>query len=120
MDFGADADDTFLIQMPQSLFGYVGNVGGNYFRPQPGLADLNHEINDMNRGQGVIFYQFAANDYGILKIVAGPRHEGGDQVFAKRQFAVGNTHAFAKYVTGLNFVAGADHDLLVNRGALIA
>ena len=79
--------------MAQGLFRNVRNVGSDDFRAQFGFTDFDHEIDDMNRGQGVIFDQFAADDDSVFEDVTGPWHEGYNQILAECQFAVAGCRA---------------------------
>src|SRR4051812_38302257 len=105
--------------MAQGFLGNVRDIAGDDLRPELGFADLDHKVDDVDAGQGVVFDQLAANDDGVLKVVAGPRHKGHDQVFAERQLAVGDRHAFDQHVAFFKLIAGVNDDLVVNGGAFV-
>src|SRR5665811_1479200 len=105
MNFGADTDNTVLVEVTQGFFGNVRNVGGDDFRAKLGLTDFNHEINDVDGCQGVVFDQFAADDDSVFEVVAGPGHESYDQVLTKGEFAIGDRHAFYQDVALFDLVA---------------
>ena len=102
------------------FFGNVRNVAGNDFRSKLGFTDFNHEVDDMNAGKGVVLDQFAADDDGVLEVIAGPWHKGHNQVFTERQLAVLDRHTFNQHIASFDFVAGADNDFLVDRRAFVA
>ena len=44
VNFSADADDAALVQILQRILAHVGNVAGNLFRPQLGVAGVQSRI----------------------------------------------------------------------------
>ena len=70
---GADADDTRLVQVTQSVLGNVGNITRDLFRSKLGVARLNLELFDMNRSVVVLADQLFRNQDRILEVVAAPR-----------------------------------------------
>ena len=57
LDVGADADDAVLVQVAQHLLGDVGDVAGELLAAQLGLADLDLELLDVDRGVDVVLHQ---------------------------------------------------------------
>ena len=55
---------------------------------QLGLADLDLELLDVDRGVDVVLHQLLADDDRVLEVVAVPGHERDQHVAAQRQLAL--------------------------------
>ena len=86
--FRANLYDTVLIEVAQTVFRHIRDIASNNLWTELSFANFNRVILDIDRGQRIVFDQAAANDDSVLHIVAAPRHEGYQQIFAERQFAV--------------------------------
>src|SRR5690349_19228048 len=73
----------------------------------------------MYRGQRVVFNQLAADNDGVFKVVPAPWHESGNQVLTQGEFAVLDRHTFDQDITLLDFITGANHNLLVDAGTFV-
>ena len=72
-----------------SAFGRdVGDVAGELFLAELGLADLDLELLDVDRGVGVVLHQPLADDDRVLEVVAVPGHERDQHVAAQGQLAL--------------------------------
>ena len=86
-DLGADIDDARLVEALQRLFRDVRDVAGDFLRPELGVAGHDLEFLDMDRGEDVVTDDALGQQDRVLEVVAVPRHEGDEDVAAKRQIA---------------------------------
>ncbi len=86
MDFSADTDNAFLIQILQLLFRNIGNIIGRLLGTELGVAHGNGVVLNMQRGKNIVFHQALRNNDGVLIVPAMPREEGHGQILAERQF----------------------------------
>jgi hypothetical protein len=84
---GADADHAAFIQIAQEGIRDVGNVARDFLRTQLGVAGLDLELFDVDRGVVVFLDQLFADQDGVFEVIAAPGHEGHQHVAAERQFA---------------------------------
>ena len=59
-DFGTDADDAALVQVSEGFLGDVGDVAGDFFLTELGLAGVDLVFLDVDRGEDVFFHAAAA------------------------------------------------------------
>ena len=88
LDVSADADDAAFVQVLQQGFRNVRDVAGDFFRTELGVARLDFELLDVDRGVGILFDQLLADQDGVFKVVAAPGHEGHEHVAPQGQFAM--------------------------------
>ena len=84
---GADADDAAFIQIAQEGIRDIRNIARDFLRPQLGVAGLDFELLDMDRGVVVFLDQLFADQDGVFEVVTAPRHERHQDVSPQRQFA---------------------------------
>ncbi len=73
----------------------------------------------MNRGEDVVLHDALADEDRVLIIVAVPRHEGDEHIFAERQFAELGRWAVGDDVAGADHVADLHQRTLVDAGRLV-
>ena len=88
LDRGADADDAALVEVRQRLLADVGDVAGDLLRAELGVAGLDLELLDVDRGEDVVLDQPLGDQDGVLEVVAAPGHEGDQHVAAQGQLAL--------------------------------
>ena len=88
LDGGADADDAALVEVAQRILADVGNVARDFLRSELGVARLDLELLDVNRGVVVLLHHLFGDQDRVLKVVAAPGHEGHQHIAAERQLAV--------------------------------
>ena len=115
----ADADDAGLVEVAQGLFADVGNVAGELFAAQLGLANFDVELFDVNRGVGVVLHQLFADDDRVLEVEAVERHEADEHVAAQGQLALEGGGAVGDDLALFDLVAELDDRLLVQAGPLV-
>ena len=105
LDVGADADDAVLVEVAQRLLRDVGDVAGELLAPELGLADLDLELLDVDRGVDVVLHQLLADDDRVLEVVAVPGHERDQDVAAQGQLALVGGGAVGQDVALLDLLA---------------
>ena len=112
-DLGADADDAALVQVSEGFLGDVGDVAGDLFLTELGLAGVDLVFLDVDRGEDVLFHDATAQDDGVLVVEAFPRHVGDEEVLAERDLTVGGGGAVGQDVADLDAVALVHDNALV-------
>ena len=119
LDVRADLDDAVIVQVAQRFFRDVGDVAGELFAAQLGLADLDLELFDMDRGVDVVAHQLFADDDRVFEVVAVPGHERDQHVSAQRELTLVGRGPVGQDLALLDLLADLDHRLLVQAGALV-
>ena len=87
---GADADDAVLVEVAQHLLADVGDVAGELLAAELGLADLDVELLDVDRGVGVV--RRTSRSLMMMassKLYPSQAHEGDEHVAPQGQLAQG-------------------------------
>ena len=119
LDVGADLDDAVIVEVPQRLLRDVGDVAGELLAAQLGLADLDLELLDVDRGVDVVPHQLLADDDRVLEVVAVPGHEGDQDVAAQGELALVGRGTVGQDLALLDLLAHLDDRLLVQAGPLV-
>lgn len=119
LDGRADADDAAFVQVAQHVFADVGNISGDFFRSQLGVAGHHLEFFDMDGGEDVFLHRAFGNEDGVFVVVAAPGHEGHHQVFAQGQLAFVNAGAVRQNLPFFDLLAGVAGGLLPEAGVLV-
>ncbi len=119
LDLGADADHAALVQIAQRVFAHVRNVARNLLGTELGIAALDLELLNMDRGVVVLAHQPLADEDGVLKVVAAPGHEGHQHVASQRQLALLRARSVGDHLALDHPVALANHRLLIDAGVLV-
>src|SRR5665213_3524878 len=119
LDLGPDIDDARLVEILERLFADIGNVAGDFFLAELGVARHHLEFLDMDRGEDVVRHDPLGDQDRILEVVAVPRHESAQHVAAERQLAELRRRTVADDVAGLDDVADADQRTLGDAGVLV-
>src|SRR6185437_11098397 len=118
-DLRADADDATLVQIAERVLRDVGDVAGDLFRAQFGVAGLDLELLDMDGGVVVVLDQLLRDQDRVLEVVPAPRHEGDEHVAAEAKLALLRAWTVGDDLALEDTVAVADHRLLVDAGVLV-
>ena len=118
-DVGADLHDAGVVEVAEGLLADVGDVAGELLAAELGLADLDVELLDVDRGVGVVADQFLADDDGVLEVVPLPGHEPDEHVASQGEVAQEGGGAVGDDLALLDVVADLDDRLLVLAGALV-
>ncbi len=119
LDLGADADHAALVQVAQRMLAHVGNVARDLLGTQLGVARLDLELLDVNRGVVVLPHQLFADQDRVLEVVTAPGHEGHQHVASQRQLALLRARSVGDHLPLHHPVALADHRLLIDAGVLV-
>ena len=117
LDLGTDADDAALVQILQGILRNVGDVAGDLFGSQLGVAGLGLIFLDVDGGVNVLADDLLVQQDGVLVVVALPGHEADQSVLAQRDLAVAHCGAVGQHLTGLDALAHLDDGALVDAGA---
>src|SRR5215207_6995409 len=118
-DLGTDADDAALVEVGEDLLGDVRDVPGDLLGTELGVAGVDLELLDVNRGQDVVLHEALRQDDRVLVVVALPRHEGDEQVLAQRHLTLVGARTVGDDLADLDPLPLLDHRGLVDRGALV-
>ncbi len=83
----AGSDDAALVQLGKSVLADVGDVTGDFLRPQLGVTSLKLMLLDVDGGVGIVLYELLGYEYRVLVVVALPRHEANENVPAECDFS---------------------------------
>src|SRR6266700_4686115 len=119
LDLRADVDDAALVEVAQRVVGDVGDVTGDLFWAELGLASLGLVLLDVDRGVHVLLDHALGQKNGVLEVVALPRHEGDQHVAAQRHLAVLDGRPVGQDVALLHVLAWLDLGAVVEAGALV-
>ena len=119
-DLGADVDDAALVEVLQRLLVDVGDVARDLLRTELGVARLDLELLDVDRGELVLTDDRLADEDRVLEVVALPRHECHEHVAAERELSVIGRRTIGEDVAGADARAAENRHALRQAGALVA
>ena len=119
MHFGTDVDDARFVEVAQRFLADVGNVAGDVFRPELGVAGHDLEFLDVDRGEHVVLHDAFGDQDRILVVVAVPRHERDEAVAAQRQLAQIGRRTVGQNVARFDQIAHLHQRTLVDAGVLV-
>ena len=118
-DLGADRHDARFVEVAQGFLADVGDVAGDFFRTQLGVAGHDLELLDVDRGEDVVAHDALGDQDRVFEVVAIPGHEGDEGVAAQGQFAQLGRRAVGDDVAGVDLVAHPHQRTLVDAGVLV-
>ena len=113
LNFGTNVDHAALIQCGQGLIRDVGDITGDFLRPQLGVAGIDLVLLNVDGGQHVLGNHALGEDNRILIVQALPRHVCHEQVLAQSELATVGGGAVRDNVTLFHTLTGLDHNTLV-------
>ncbi len=119
LDLGPDADDALLVEVGEHLLGDVRDVAGDLLGTELGLASVDLELLDVDRGQHVLADEPLGEDDRVLEVVTLPGHEGDEQVAAERELAGVGRRTVGEDVADLDPLPLGHHGPLVDAAALV-
>ena len=119
MDLGAHADDAALVQVLQGVVAHVGDVAGDLFRAQLGVAGLGLVFFNMDGGKDVVLDHSLVEQDGVLIVVTFPGHKAHQDVLAQGDLALVGGGAVGNDVALLHPVPQGDDGSLVDAGAVV-
>ena len=118
-DLRADADDAALVKVAQGVFADVGNVSGDLFLAQLGLAGLDLKLFDVDGCEDIVADEALADQDRVLEVVPAPRHEGHEHVPAQCEVATVDRRPVSQHLAALDGLPHRHHRLLRDAGALV-
>ena len=116
---GADADDAVLVEVLERLLAHVRDLARDLLDAALGVAHLELELLDVDRGEDVVLDEPLADQDGVLEVVAAPRHEGDQHVAPERELAVVGRRAVGETSPFFTFSPSVDDRPLVDAGVLV-
>src|SRR5262249_60784186 len=80
LDGRADPDDAGLVEVAKRVLRDVRDVARDLLGPELGVASLDVELLNMDRGEEVVLDEALGDEDRVLVVVAAPRHEGDEDV----------------------------------------
>ena len=126
----ADADDTALVEVLESVLADVGNVARDLLGAELGVAGVELILLEVDGGIQVLADKALVEEHRVLVVVALPRHEADEDVASERQLALiggravrqhGGVDGLAVFIDILAVHALADVDdrVLVDAGSVV-
>ncbi|MNO49928.1 hypothetical protein D3C76_402890 [compost metagenome] len=119
LHFGTHVDDTGLVQLGQSGFTHVRDVGSDLFRTQLGVTGDTGQFLDVDGGQAIFLYHALIHQDRVFEVVTVPRHERDAQVLAQRQFAQVGRRTVSQHVARHHRLTQHHARTLVDTGVLV-
>ena len=98
MHLGADVDDAALVEVLQRFLVDVGEVARDLLRTELGVAGLDLELLDVDRGELVLADDGLADEDRVLEVVALPGHERHQHVASERELAAVGRRTVGEHV----------------------
>ncbi len=95
------------------------NVARDFLRAEFRVARLHLVLLDVDAGEDIFTHDALTDENGVLEVAALPRHEGHQDVLAKREFAVLSGRAIGQRLPLRHTVALVDDGPLVDARALV-
>ncbi len=116
---GSDADYASVVQILECILTYVGDVSGDLFRSELGVAALKFVLLYVDAGEGIFLDQFFIDEDSVLVVVALPCGESDEHVLAQGDLSVGCGGSVSNDITRFHSVAFVDDGSLVDTGGLV-
>src|SRR5690606_21100893 len=118
-DFGADVDDTRLVQLVQRSLTHVGDVRGDFLWADLGITGYAGQFLNVDGRETVFLNHALRQEDGVLEVVAVPGHERDAHVLTQGQFTHVGGRTIGHDVATLNHVTLAYQRALVDAGVLV-
>ena len=119
LHFGADVDDAGFVQARERLLADVRDVGGDFLRPELGVARAAGQLLDVDRGVAIFLDHALGEQDRVLEVVAVPRHERDQHVLAERELAEIGRRTVGQHVARRDHVTDVHQRTLVEVGVLV-
>ena len=87
LNLGADANNAALVEIRKRLVADIGNIPGDFFGTELGIARNALELFDVNRSVNIFFDHPFADQNRIFEVVAAPGHQRDDDVAPQSELA---------------------------------
>ena len=119
LDVRADADDPALVEILEEPLGHVRYVAGDLLGAELGVARLDLELLDVDRGVVVLLHQALRDENRVLEVVAPPGHERDEHVAAQGELAELGARPVRQHLPLLHPLPDPHDRLLVDAGVLV-
>src|SRR5690606_10598720 len=119
LHFRTDVHNARFIQLVQSRFAHVRNIGGDFFCTQLGVTRHTGQFLNVDGGQAVFLRHPLRQQDGVFVVVTVPRHEGDAEVLTQGQLTHIHRRTVGHDVATLNLITGFHQRTLVNTGVLV-
>src|SRR5208283_2552784 len=119
LNFSAYSDYAAFVEVFERLLSHIRDVPGDVFRPEFSITGFSLKFFYMYRGIDIIFDQSFIEQYGILKIVTSPGHEGNSHIFPQCKLSEIGRRAVSQGAALLNYIPDVNNRLLVHASALV-
>ena len=119
LHFRTHINDTRVVQTVQLRFRQIGNVAGDLFSTEFGVAGHHHQLFNVNRGVAVFGHHTLGDQNRVFEVVSIPRHEGHEHVLTQGEFTQVGRCTVCNHVALGEFVATLDDGALVDVGVLV-
>ena len=116
---GAHGDDASLVKILESVLAHAGDVAGDLFGPELGVAGVALVFLHMDGGVHIVHHEALVEQYGVLIVVAFPGGEAHEHVLAQADLALRRGGAVRDDVAFLHALAHLHDGPLVEAGALV-
>ncbi len=113
------ADDAAFVQLAQRVVRNVGDVAGDLFGSELGVAGLHLVLLHVDGGEHVVADAFFVDENRVLVVVALPGHEPDQSIFAQRDLAIAGGGAICDDLPLHDMLVVLDDRALVDAGALV-
>src|SRR5699024_3080883 len=110
---GADVDDARFVEPRQRRLAHIGNIGGDFLRPQLGVPRGAGQLLDVDGGKSILLHYSLRDQDGVFKVVAVPGHERNAHVLAKRQLTEVDRRAVSQNVAFGHYISTSDNGTLI-------
>ena len=115
----ADADYAAAVEVAQHVFTHVGNIAGDFFRSELGIAGDDLEFLNVYGSIDIFLDHLFGNQHGVFVVIAAPGHKGHGEVLAQGKFAVVDTGAVGQHISLFHPLTGHAGGLLAETGVLV-
>ena len=118
-DISADANDSAFIKITQGSFTNVGNIAGDFFRSQLGVAGFDFQLFDVNRSVIIVLDHLFRDQNRVLEVVTAPGHKCDQHVTTQSEFAAFSTRPVSNDFAFHDAITFAHNRLLIDAGILV-
>ena len=119
VDFRADVHDARLIEVGQGVLTHVGDVRGDFLRPELGIAGDTGQFLNVDGGEAIFLDHALGNENGILEVVTVPGHKRDAHILTQRQLAHVDGRPVGENIAARHRVTTTHDGPLIDAGVLV-
>ena len=116
---GANPNDTHVVKIFKGILAYVGNIPGDFLRPELGVSGLDFIFFNVDGCKHIIPYNFFIDEDCVLVVVTLPGHKADENIFTQADLAVAGSRAVSDDLAYLDTLTAVHNGTLVGAGALV-